>query len=123
MTTRLFRLKGSDASEPAAARIEVEELTYARRVRRALGGAAAMVGAAIVCIAIPMAHFVLVPLCLLGAVVFGIRRMAQKSLVVSAKGKCPDCGAEQDLDLLGPWTGRTDLSCRNCHRGLTLIEG
>lgn len=84
-------------------------------------GFAGWIGAGIVCVFIPIAHFVLVPGCVIGAFVMFGRRMAQRTMVVYARGRCPDCGTEQELDLLGPWTGRTNLACSSCRRPLRLI--
>jgi hypothetical protein len=119
-TKRLCRLAGyhPDATEAV---LEVDELSAGRRVGRALKGFAIWLGAGVVCVFIPIAHFVLVPGCLIGAVVVLVLRLRTRMLVVSAHGVCPDCGAEQDLDVLGPW--RADvrpLACRSCHRGLEL---
>jgi hypothetical protein len=114
-----FQLVGY-APQPGDAVLEIETLAPARRIARALGGFGAWLGAGVVCVFIPIAHFVLVPSCLVGSVVMLLRRLAQHRLVVKAGGHCPDCGAEQDLDVLGPFPGRTDLFCRNCHRPLKL---
>ena len=116
----MFRLSGY-APEPADAEVDIEKLSPARRARRALGGFAGMLGAAVLSVFIPIAHFVLVPSLFIGAFVMGALRFRHKSLVVKAHGRCPDCGAEQDLDILGPFPGRTDLFCRSCHRGIKLL--
>ena len=120
ISTRICRLAGyhPDATEAV---LEVDELSTGRRVGRALKGFAAWFAAAVVCVLIPVAHFVLVPGCLLGAFIVLVLRLRARSLVVSAHGTCPDCGAAQDLDVLGPWRGEArSLACRACHRGLEL---
>ncbi len=120
ITTRACRLAGYHP-EPTVATLEVDELGARRRIARALGGFAAWLGAAVACVFIPVAHFVLVPGALVGAFVVLVRRLRTRALVVRARGTCPDCGAEQDLDVLGPWRGGTRaLACRACHRGLDL---
>jgi hypothetical protein len=119
-TTLSCRLVGyhPDATEAV---LEVDELSAGRRIGRALKGFGAWFAAAVVCVFIPIAHFVLVPGCLLGAFVVLVLRLRTRSLVVGAHGTCPDCGAEQDLDVLGPWRGEArSLACRACHRALEL---
>jgi hypothetical protein len=123
MTVRATRTCTLAGYHPQAtdAVLEVDELTYGRRLGRALKGSGAWLGAAVVCVFIPIAHFVLVPSCLLGAIVVLVARLRTPTLVVRAHGVCPDCGAEQDLDVLGPWRGGVrSLACRACHRGLEL---
>lgn len=118
--TLVFPLTGY-APVPGEARLEVEILTPPKRVKRGVIGFLIWFVAAIACIGIPIAHFVLVPTCLIIAIIMFFRRLAQRRLVVKARGKCPDCGAEQDLDALGPFPVRTDLVCQSCHRPLRLV--
>jgi hypothetical protein len=119
-TTRTCRLAGYHP-DPTDAVLEVDELSTGRRASRALRGFGLWLGAAVVCLAIPVAHFVLVPGCLVGAVIVLVSRLRARALVVSAHGVCPDCGAEQELDVLGPWRGDVrPIACRSCHRGLEL---
>ena len=119
-TRRIGKLAGYHPVATDAV-LEVEELGAGRRVTRALRGFGAWFLAALVCLFIPVAHFVLVPGCLIGAVSTLVLRLRAKALVVRARGVCPDCGAEQDLDVLGPWRGQPRaLACRACHRGLEL---
>ena len=103
--------------------LEVDELTAGRRVGRALTGFGTWLGVAVVCVFIPIAHFVLVPGSLIVAVAVLVSRLRTRAVVVSAHGTCPDCGAGQDLDVLGPWRGGVrSLACRACHRGLELRQ-
>lgn len=120
ISTRTCRLTGYHP-EPTEAVLEVDELSAGRRVGRALRGFGAWLAGAAGCVLIPIAHFVLVPACLIGAFVVLALRLRARALVVGAHGTCPDCGAEQDLDVLGPWRGAVrSLACRACHRGLEL---
>ena len=119
MTSRRFLLAGY-APAPSEAVVDIEVLGTPRRMARAARGFFGWLAAALVCVFIPIAHFVLVPLCTIGAFVFAARRLTQRAIVVEARGRCPDCGAEQELDLLGPWTGRKNLVCRSCQRPMEL---
>ncbi len=47
-----------------------------------------------------------------------VRDLKTDQLVAQARGACPDCGAEQVLDLAGRWRGRAEVACRDCHRML-----
>ncbi len=119
-TERVCRLVGyhPDATEAV---LEVDELSTGRRLGRAAKGFATWFGAAVVSVFIPIAHFVLVPACLIGAALVLVSRLRTRALVVRAHGRCPDCGAEQDLDVLGPGRGTVRaVSCRSCYRGLEL---
>jgi hypothetical protein len=119
-TTRICKLAGYHP-EATDAVLEVDELGAGRRLARALKGFGAWCGSAVVCVFIPVAHVLLVPACLVGSVVVLITRLRTRALVVRAHGVCPDCGAEQELDVLGPWRGDVRaLACRACHRGLDL---
>jgi hypothetical protein len=121
VTSLHFRVAGY-AAEPGDATIEIESLSPHQRFVRAAKGFGIMFGIAILCIGIPIAHFVLVPGCLVGAFIFAAVRYSQRAVVRSAHGRCPDCGAEQDFDLHGPWKGPRDQVCRSCHRPLRLIS-
>lgn len=118
-SSHAFGLTGY-AAEPGEATLEIEDLDPKRRLARGLRTFALWTFAAVVCVFIPIAHFVLVPFCLIMAFVMLAVRMGQKRMVVKARGRCPDCGTVQDLDLLGPWKGRADLSCASCRRPMRL---
>jgi hypothetical protein len=119
-STRTFKLFGYHA-DGTDAELVLDELTAGRRIGRALRGFGGWLGAALVSVLIPIAHFVLVPTCLLGAFVVLATRLRVHALVVQARGVCPDCGAAQDLDVLGPWRGDVrPLACTACQRGLEL---
>jgi hypothetical protein len=116
---RTYRLTGY-SDRMAEVSIGIRSFDRSGRLRRAAAGLAIWWGAAIASVFIPVAHFFLVP----GFVLFGLftlaRRLRTPDIVVAAHGACPDCGAEQDLDILGPWSESRDVSCRECHRSLRL---
>ncbi|MFI5207737.1 MAG: hypothetical protein ACHQX4_06935 [Gemmatimonadales bacterium] len=100
--------------------MEVEPLAPGRRFGRAVAGFGLWFLAAIVAVFIPVAHLILVPLFLVAAFVTLIVRAGTAVLVRSASGICPDCGTEQQLEISGAWRLPKDVTCRNCHRRLTL---
>src|SRR5205823_5366802 len=49
------------------------------------------------------------------------QRLGTVELATDAHGTCPDCGAEQALDLAARWRAPQPVTCRQCHRGLQLV--
>jgi len=113
------RLKGYSPQD-ADAEIVLDRLAPGRRLARALAGFGFCIGAALVSLFIPIAHFVLVPGFLIAAFIVSVARYGVATLVISAHGTCPDCGTVQELDLLGPWKGFREVTCRSCHRPMQL---
>lgn len=116
---RAYRLTGYGGDERDAL-IRFRSFDRGERVRRAMAGLGVWWAVALGCVFIPVAHFVLVPGFLIYGVLVCLRRLKTETVVVAARGRCPDCGAEQDLDLLGVWHGGGDVACRQCHRSLRL---
>lgn len=116
---RRCRLTGYSGEERDAY-LRIRSFDRARRIRRAISGLATWCVVAVASVFIPVAHFLLVPAFVIYGLFVFVRRVRITTLVVAARGTCPDCGAEQDLDILGPWHGGHDLSCRACHRSLRL---
>lgn len=108
------------SGEERDAHLRILSFDRGERVRRAVAGLVMWWALALGCVFIPVAHFVLVPGFLLYGVPAFVGRLKTDPVVVEAHGTCPDCGAEQDLDLLGPWREDRDLSCRECHRSLRI---
>jgi hypothetical protein len=113
------RLTGYSGAEREA-RIRIRRFERPARLRRAVAALGTWWAAALAAVFIPVAHFVLVPgLAVFGLFLFG-QRLRTSAVVVAARGTCPDCGTEQDLDMLGPWREERGVSCRHCHRSLRL---
>ena len=116
---QVFVLKGF---APAPTRGTVTVISYDReaRIRRAFQALATWWACAVGSIFIPVAHFGLVP----GFFIFGIvqffQRLGTHELGFDAAGTCPDCGAEQALELPPRWKVPQQITCRKCQRGLTL---
>ena len=91
-----------------------------QRVRRAFAGLGKWWGVAVLCVFIPVAHFVLVPTFLAYGLWQFFQRLGTAELATDARGTCPDCGTEQTLDLAPRWRAPQPVTCRQCHRGLRL---
>ncbi|HEY2824984.1 MAG TPA: hypothetical protein VGI83_05515 [Gemmatimonadales bacterium] len=107
-----------DATAPAT--VVVATFDGAARWRRSIRGLLQCWGIAILCIFIPVAHFFLVPGFFIAGVVVFVRRRGQSVVVVSARGRCPDCSTEQAFDAPARWEPEFAVDCRQCHRRLRL---
>lgn len=114
-----YMLTGYSGNQTEA-HLEIRVFERPARLRRAAAGLATWWAVALGSAFIPVAHFLLVP----GFAGFGLfvffQRLRTAAIVVAAAGTCPDCGVEQQLDILGPWHGQRGVSCRHCHRSLRL---
>jgi hypothetical protein len=116
-----FQLTGYRGA-PTPGRVTIHEFSRDARWRRAVAGLGQWWGAALLAVFIPVAHFLLVP----GFLAFGawqfFQRLGTSELAVDAHGTCPDCGAEQQLELAPRWRVPQPVTCRHCHRGLRLVR-
>lgn len=111
------------APEPTEAVVRLDHLSPARRIGRGAKSFLIFFVLAVVSVAIPAAHFILVPGFLLAAVISLIVSLGVTTRVVGAHGSCPDCRLEQDFDLNVSWQLPQDFACRGCRRRLTLTPG
>lgn len=116
---RRYRLTGY-SDQRTEATVRIRSFDRAGRMKRAAAGLALWWGAAIASVFIPVAHFFLVPGFFLFGVFTAVHRLRTPNIVVAAHGTCPDCGVDQDLDILGPWEESRDVICRECRRPLRL---
>ena len=105
---------------PTSATLKIVAFDAGQRLRRAVKGWLASWGAMVVCVFVPIAHFVLVPSFFALGVWQFFRRLRQGEQVRGAHGTCPDCGAEQDFELSSGFRLPQGIQCRSCQRGLTL---
>jgi hypothetical protein len=107
---------------PPPGRGSATVITYDRpaRWRRALKALGKWWGIALLSVFIPVAHFVLVPSFFLFGLFQFSQRLGAVEVPADAHGKCPDCGAEQPLELASQWQVPQLVTCRECHRGLRL---
>jgi len=114
-----FILSGYNG-KPTRGTVTIHAFDREQRVRRAFVGLGKWWGVALLCVFIPVAHFVLVPSFLAYGLWQFFQRLGTAELATDARGTCPDCGAEQLLDLAPRWRAPQPVTCRQCHRGLRL---
>ena len=116
-----FLLSGFSRT-PTRGEVTILMFDQRARVRRALLGLGQWWGIALVCVLIPVAHFVLVPSFFFYGIWRGVQRGRTAECPLPVRGVCPDCGAEQPLDLATRWYAPQQVVCRRCGRGLTLTS-
>ena len=122
MKTRPVHLPISGFGAPATqAELVVASLTAGERFRRAAIAPALGLAASIMVLPIPIVHFAVPPVALVGGFVMGIRRMLQGEVIQSAHGPCPFCLTDQTLGLTGSaYRLPRALKCRACLKLLSL---
>ena len=98
--------------------MQIIQLSSKDRLRNAAKSAALMFGLAVVSIAVPVFHFVLVPMFLMLSFVMGAMEYRRGIEVRDVKVKCEDCGTEVDM------AARTSQDlimkyCPGCNRQVT----
>ena len=111
------------APQATEALVRIESVDSRRRLRSAWSSFGLFLALAIVSVLIPVAHFLLVPGFLIAAFATLAMKLGAKTRILSARGTCPDCAAEQDFDIPGTWRLPQDITCRGCRRRLTLTAG
>jgi ribosomal protein S27AE len=106
--------------EPSAVTATVSVQSPGARVARVLAGLAMFWGVALVCVFIPVAHFILVPVFLLTGIVVAIMRAREDRRLILLRGSCPRCGAAQEFRPGGRFVDGRRLDCPRCHGDVTL---
>jgi len=106
--------------EPRAATALVVEQSTAERVGRAFVGLAMFWAMAVGGLFIPVAHFVLVPTFLAAGIILAVKRSREERRLLSVRGACPRCGAEQAFKGGGRFAPGKSLDCPACHGTFTV---
>lgn len=110
-------------SETTEATLTVASLSAQERMRRGIIAPLVGLGIAIMVLPIPIVHFMVPPLALLGGIVMGVKRAATREIILSAHGPCPFCGTNQTLGLNGSaYRMPRSLSCRNCRKTFSIDD-
>lgn len=116
---QVFQLTGYSGKSTRGS-VTVISFDKKARTRRAFKALGTFWACAVGSIFIPVAHFLLVPGFFIFAIVQFFQRLGTPELGKGATGTCPDCGAEQKLDLPPRWKTPQQVTCKNCQRGLQL---
>jgi hypothetical protein len=115
-----FTLTGYHGRTPGT--VTIRTFDRPQRVRRAVAALGKWWGVALLTVLIPVAHFVLVPSFLGYGLWQFFQRLGTVELAAGARGRCPDCGMEQPLDLAPRWQTPQSVTCKHCSRGLQLTS-
>lgn len=124
MQTREAHLPMSGWGSPKTeAALTIAALTPRERLRRGLMAPLIGLGIAILVLPIPVVHFMVPPLAILGGIVLGFKRAMTKEVILSAHGPCPFCGTSQTLGLNGTaYKMPRTLHCRACRKEFSIDE-
>jgi hypothetical protein len=107
--------------EPRAATALVVEQSTAERVGRAFAGLGMFWALALAGLFIPVAHFILVPTFLTAGIIMAVKRSREERRLLSVRGACPRCGAQQAFKAGGRFATGKSLDCPACHGTLTVV--
>lgn len=99
------------------ATLTIGQLSARDRLKRGIMTPLIGLGIAIMVLPIPLVHFMVPPVAILGGIVLGIMRANTREVILAAHGPCPFCGTEQTLGLTGSrYRMPRNLHCRNCRK-------
>ncbi len=121
METRLLELplRGFGA-DPTAARVELDVLDRADRLKRGAVIIGISLAVAILAVPIPLVHLVLVPGALVLGIIFAVVKVNQQEVFRGARGRCPFCATEQSFTVMGRFRLPKKVYCAACQQELTL---
>lgn len=125
MPTREAHLPMTGWGSPTTeATLTIATLTARDRLKRGIMAPLIGLGIAIMVVPIPVVHFMVPPLALIGGIVLGFRRAGTREVILSAHGPCPFCGTNQTLGLNGSaYHMPRNLSCRSCRKTFSIDAG
>ena len=89
-----------------------------QRTRRAVLTWLAAWGLGIAAVFLPVLHFVLVPLLILGGPILALHRLGERVSVLAVTGTCPGCGVPQHQPLNRGAQPRLEFRCDACGRAI-----
>ncbi len=105
--------------KPAVLSVLVHDAS--ERTRRAAATLAAAWGLGVLAVFLPVLHFVLVPLLLLGGPMLALQRLRERVSVVEVRGTCPGCGVPQIQTLRTAARARLEFRCDACRRAIGVV--
>ncbi len=102
---------------------KVTTTTWSERERlfRALKFGGITWAAAIICVILPIVHFILVPSLLVAGPIVAIWNFRKKSIVEGGSGKCPFCGKDVTIGR-GPDVWPIDDLCVQCQNNFSVTK-
>ncbi len=100
--------------------LRVERHPQGQRLRRALLALGAAWGIGVLCILIPIAHFVLVPMFFVAGIFLFARRLGEKATIASVAGACPCCKAQVEFSGGGRLKPAARVQCTSCRNEIDL---
>jgi len=119
-TTQAITFKAQDSGKTTSAHMRVRSYSDKEQNMRALKALLKFWGIALVCVLIPVAHFLLVPLFFIMGVVKAAKLRHQAQDGLDAQGQCPACEENITLPLDGHAELPQWLDCPQCGKALEL---
>lgn len=108
--------------EPARGAAQIRHFSSAERLRRATVRALAALVVTGVTVAIPLVHFISVPIGLIVTVIITAKAFGQESVIEGGEARCPYCGAAISL-VRRPERYPFLERCGECSREATVEKG
>ncbi len=101
--------------------VEVKAWTKNERLLRALKFGGITWGIALVCVVLPIVHFILVPLFLIAGPLMALRTFRTTSVVLGGRGHCPFC--QKDVTIgRGADHWPIDELCTQCQNNFSVVK-
>ena len=101
--------------------VSITTWTKGERPKRALKFGGLTWLAAVVCVVLPIVHFLLVPLLLLAGPIVGVWNYRRESIVDGGDGICPYCGEKVTIGR-GPDKWPIDELCTKCQNNFSVSK-
>lgn len=105
---------------PTSGVVVLVERNLAGRATRAVTALGALWLAALLCVFIPLLHFVLVPSLLLAGPIVAFLRLREDVSLAAVRGPCPRCQLVRTFEGSGRFRDGCHLHCDGCGRSITL---
>ncbi|MEQ1832760.1 MAG: hypothetical protein ABL977_06855 [Candidatus Eisenbacteria bacterium] len=76
---------------------------------------------AVLAVFLPLLHFVLVPLLLVGTPLLALQRLGERVSVLDVRGTCPGCGVAQEQRIKSAARPRLEFRCDSCRRAIGVV--
>ncbi|OGQ23978.1 MAG: hypothetical protein A2138_11860 [Deltaproteobacteria bacterium RBG_16_71_12] len=122
MAEHAVTLSLPNCQDTSAVAVIVERALPARALRASVALAGTW-GAALVCVFVPLLHFVLVPSLLLVGLVVAALRLTERRTLQAVRGACPRCAVDRTFEASGRFKDGRALHCDGCGNDITIRAG